>query len=83
MNINLPPEQEAFIDQLVSCGQFASPDEAISESIRLLVARERLREQVQIGIEQADRDDVVSHDTVFAQLRAMATVAGDRDISRL
>ena len=72
MNINLPPDQQAFIENLVQSGRFASADEAIRECVRLLVSREQLREQVAIGIEQADRGDVMDHDTIFAELRARA-----------
>jgi len=75
MNIDLPADQKAFIDHLVASGRFASADEAVGESIRLLVSRERLREQVEVGIKQADRGDVVDHDTVFAQLRTRASTA--------
>ena len=72
MNINLSPDQQAFIENLVESGRFTSTDEAIGESVRLLVSREQLREQVNIGIEQADRGDLIDHDTVFADLRTRA-----------
>jgi antitoxin ParD1/3/4 len=72
MNIELPAEQQAFIESLVESGRFSSVDEAVSEGIRLLASKERLKQEVQIGIQQADRGDVVDHDTVFAQLRTMA-----------
>ena len=54
-------------------GRFASAQEAIAEGIRLLVSNETLRQEIQIGIHQADRGEVHDHDTVFAQLKAMAT----------
>ena len=74
MNIDLPKEQMASIDSLVAAGRFSSAEEAICEGIRLLVSRERLRQQVRTGIDQADRGEVTDHDTVFAELRAMAAV---------
>jgi Arc/MetJ-type ribon-helix-helix transcriptional regulator len=67
MNINLPADQEDLIAQLVRSGQFGSVDEVISESLRLLVS---LRDQVSLGIEQADRGAIHDHDTVFMQLRS-------------
>jgi putative addiction module CopG family antidote len=72
MNVKIPEEQRAIVEGLVAAGRFASVEEAISEGIRLLASSEQLRKQVQIGIEQADRGEVIEHDTVFAQLRAMA-----------
>ena len=73
MNLELPAEQQAFIESLVESGRFSSVDEAVSEGIRLLVSQERLKQEIDVGIQQAERDDVADHDTVFAQLRTMAT----------
>ena len=75
MNVQIPQEQQAIVEGLVAAGRFSSIGEAISEGIRLLASSEQLRQQVQIGIEQADRGEVIEHDTVFAQLKAMATAA--------
>lgn len=72
MKINLPADQQTFIEDLVQSGRFASADEAISECVRLLVTREQLRQRIEIGIEQADRGELIDHDTVFANLRSRA-----------
>ena len=72
MNINLPPDQLAFIENLVESGRFASADDVVGESVRLLGAREQLRQQIQAGVEQADRGELVDHETVFASLRQRA-----------
>jgi antitoxin ParD1/3/4 len=71
MDINLPADQEALVGHLVASGQFRSADEVVSESIRLLASRQKLKDQVRLGIEQADRGEMVDHDTVFAQLRSL------------
>ena len=75
MNINLPPDQQAFIDDLVAGRRFTSAGEVVSEAIKLLISRERLRQQLALGIEQADRNEGADHDTVFSNLRAMAGAA--------
>lgn len=72
MNIDLPAEQQTFIDNLVASGQFASEKEAICEAVRLLISREELKQKIRVGIEQADLGMLTDHDTVFAQLRMMA-----------
>jgi len=72
MNVELPAEQQAIIEGLMASGRFSSAGEALTEGLRLLVSSERLSQQVQIGIDQADRGELVDHDTVFGQLRAMA-----------
>ena len=73
MHIQIPQEQQAIVEGLVAAGRFSSVQEAISESIRLLASSEKLRQEVQVGIDQADRGELIDHDTVFAQLKAMAT----------
>ena len=49
--------------------------EAVSEGVRLLVSNEKLREAVQVGIDQANNGELHDHDTVFEQLKAMAVKA--------
>jgi len=72
MNVELPAEQQVIIEDLVASGRFSSAGEALTEGLRLLVSSERLRQQVQVGIEQADRGELVDHVTVFGQLRTAA-----------
>ena len=75
MDIQLPQDQQSAIEAMVTSGRFGSVEEAVSEGIRLLVSNEKLREAVQVGIDQADRGELHDHDTVFAQLKAMAAEA--------
>jgi antitoxin ParD1/3/4 len=79
MHVNLSPDLQAFITSLVETGRFASADEAITESVQLLASREQLRQQVSLGIEQADRGNLVDHDTVFANLRMKAAEYQEAD----
>ncbi|MCR9295460.1 MAG: CopG family transcriptional regulator [bacterium] len=71
MEIHLPPDQLAVVENLVASGRFTSIDEALAEGIRLLASSEKLREKVQEGIRQADRGEMVDHDTVFDRLRGL------------
>ena len=75
MEVHLPAEQQAMVESLVASGRFPSVDDAISEGVRMLASTEKLRQQVQTGIEQADRGEGVDHDTVFARLKSMAGAA--------
>ena len=76
MEIHLPPDQLAIVESLVTSGRFQSADEAITEGVKLLASLENLRQKVQIGIDQANRGDLLDHDTVFGRLRAIAASAG-------
>lgn len=71
VEIHLPPDQLAVVENLVASGRFTSIDEALAEGIRLLASSEKLREKVQEGIRQADRGEMVDHDTVFDRLRGL------------
>ncbi len=75
MNIELPSELQSYVEGLVESGRYATTNEAVLEAIRLLAARERLKEQIELGQRQAAVGDVHDHDTVFGQLRAMAAEA--------
>ena len=77
MNLELPVEEKELIESLVAAGRFSSLSEAISAGIRLLVSQERLKQELEVGVAQADRGELVDHDTVFAQLRMMAAAASD------
>ena len=75
MNVDLPAEQQAFIQRLVASGRYPCADDAISDGVRLLISQERLKQQVDVGLEQAESGNLVDHDTVFGQLRTMAAAA--------
>ncbi len=77
MNISLTPEIEQFIQGQISSGQYASADDVILEGIRLLQQRERiyqgqfeeLKKEIAIGIEAADRGELIDAEIVFQQLQ--------------
>lgn len=77
MNIELSRDLQTLAESLVASGRFSSVDEVLSEGVRMLASHERLRQEVEIGIEQADRGEVVEHDTVFGHLRSLVSAAQD------
>lgn len=76
MNVSLPQSQHTFINDLVATGRFDSADEAVSEGLRLLASQEKLREQIQVGIDQADRGELRDHDEVFQSIRQRVREVG-------
>lgn len=72
MYIDLPAEQQTFIEHLVATGRFPSENDVVSEAVRLLISREQLKEKIEAGIEQANRGMLTDHDTVFGHLRILA-----------
>lgn len=70
MNLNLPSDINAFVKPLVSDGRFDSEEAAIIEGVRLLMGREQLKAQVQIGVEQLDDGLHFDEETVCAEVNA-------------
>ena len=70
MNVSLTPELEKIIQSKVESGRYLSASEVVSEALRLLEERDRIREmrleelrkEIQIGIDQADRGEVAALD---------------------
>ena len=62
MNVSLTPQLEEFVKQQVRYGLYSSASEVVREALRLLEVRdlqlEALRNEIAIGIEQADRGEV-------------------------
>jgi antitoxin ParD1/3/4 len=68
MIIQLSEEREQIVRSLVEEGRFASEEEVIGEALRLLQERDEqaklaeLRREIAVGIEQADRGELVPFD---------------------
>lgn len=74
---SLPPEVESFLRRKVESGMYDSADEVIEEALRLLEERDKLREirleelraLIRVGIEQADRGELLDEAEVFGPIR--------------
>jgi antitoxin ParD1/3/4 len=77
ITVTLPPELEAFIQESVASGRFATAGEAVREGLRLLEEREQerdavlteLRQEIEIGVEQAKAGQLIDGRAFFEQLR--------------
>jgi antitoxin ParD1/3/4 len=69
-NINLTPEQDAFVENVVKSGEYQNASEAIRDALRALQQRRKedalklkaLRQQIKAGTEALDRGDFVEVD---------------------
>jgi len=68
MNVDVPSELDQFLRQLIVDGVVANENEAILEGLRLLQARQQLRHDVNLGVEQLDRGERIDGDEVFERL---------------
>jgi antitoxin ParD1/3/4 len=83
MNVSLTPELEQLVQDKVKTGLYLSASEVVREALRLLEERDQLREirltelkkKIAVGVEQAERGEVVDGDELFEKLRAKAHAA--------
>jgi antitoxin ParD1/3/4 len=70
MNVHLGETFDKFVAELLAGGEYQSQSEVIREGLRLLKEREdlrklrleELRREIQVGIDQANRGEVVPFD---------------------
>jgi antitoxin ParD1/3/4 len=82
-NINLTPEQDSFIDEMLKAGEYSTASEAMRDAIRALQQRraedalklERLRLAIQEGVAALARGDYteVEDEDLDDYLDALAT----------
>jgi len=68
----LSPENAEFLKQSVADGRYAHASQALNEAMTLLRMRDELRAEVQIGIEEADRGELLPAEDVFTRLNERA-----------
>ena len=69
---NISPDNARYIDEAVSSGRYNDANQALDEAISLLKKRDHLRADVQAGIEQADRGELLPAEKVFDKLEQRA-----------
>jgi antitoxin ParD1/3/4 len=82
MNLSLTPELESFIQQEITDGKYATPDEVIEAALNLLNQRNssdrwavEIGEKVDVAIAQIDRGEGLDGTEVFARLKAKLQIA--------
>jgi antitoxin ParD1/3/4 len=76
MNVSLTPELEALVHDKVKSGRYLSASEVVREGLRLLEERDRLyqerlanlQKEINLGVEQSDRGEVLDGETVIQEL---------------
>jgi antitoxin ParD1/3/4 len=77
MALALTPELEQFIQSQVANGKYASADDVLIAGLKLLEEREHLyqgrfeelQREIMVGVEEADRGELIDEETVFYNLR--------------
>ncbi|MBP0022303.1 MAG: type II toxin-antitoxin system ParD family antitoxin [Cyanobacteria bacterium SBLK] len=76
MQVTLQPETEQYLQEKVKQGQYNSIDEAIEESVKILIARdklyqgrfEELQREIAIGVAASERGEVINREELFDHL---------------
>jgi len=78
VDVALSPDLERQLAETLKTGRYTSASEVISEGLRLLFAANltraeqlaRLREDIQIGLDQLDRGESVDGETALREVNA-------------
>jgi len=76
MNITLNHQVERFVHHKLEAEQYASVSELVNEALGLMLKRENrlaeLKADIQIGIQQAEQNQLIDAETVFDRLQQRA-----------
>ncbi len=86
MNVHLGETFDKFVAELLAGGEYQSQSEVVREGLRLLKEREdlrklrleELRREVQVGIDQANRGEVVPFDVEDIKAEGRRRLAEER-----
>lgn len=56
MNVDLTPDQQAFVQKAIESGRLASAQEAVEQALALWEARERRRVEILAMLDEADAE---------------------------
>lgn len=82
MSIPVPTEYVPFVNELISSGSYPSQDAVLRDALQLVQAKrlefQELKAEIAIGIEQANRGEVVPFDSekIIANARKRFAEAG-------
>ncbi len=68
MSIDIPSDYAPFVQRMVSERRFLSESDVLAEGLRLLQARETLRQEVQKGFEQLDAGQGIPAEDVYSDV---------------
>ena len=72
MPSHVSPQNHHYIKQVVRSGAYRDEREALDEAVELLKKRDQLRREIQAGIDQADRGELIPAEKVFERLEKRA-----------
>lgn len=82
MNVSLPAEMERWVEECIKSGRYGNASEVVRAGLRLLQEHEtgyeawvaQTRELIRIGLDQANRGDLVPGDEARKRLAGRLTI---------
>lgn len=65
MSASIPSDLVPFVQRMIAGRRFLSEEDVLTEGLRMLQARETLRDAVALGFEQLDAGQSVAADQVY------------------
>ena len=79
MQVEIPSDLTPFVERLVAERRFLTAGDVLSEGLRLLQAREALKDAVQLGFQQLDAGEGIDATEVYRRAEAeIAAIAKGR-----
>ncbi len=72
MATEISPENQQYLKQVVQNGTYRDQREALDQAVELLRRRDPLRGDIQAGIDQADRGELIPAEMLFDRLEQRA-----------
>jgi putative addiction module CopG family antidote len=79
MNVELTPDQRAFVQKAIESGRFSREEEAVEEALALWERRERRRLEIIAMIEEAEASLARGEGRVFTKETTPALVAEHKE----
>jgi antitoxin ParD1/3/4 len=67
MSLGIPPDMEPFVQRMVAVRRFLSEQDVVAEGLRMLQARETLRDEVAKGFSSLDHGRGVSAEEAYSR----------------
>jgi predicted transcriptional regulator len=71
-SVERTPDNSKFIESLIDSGKASSMEQALNMAVDLLKRKVEISDAVQLGIEQADRGELLTGDEVFDRIENRA-----------
>lgn len=78
MSDTISPENEAYLREALSRGDYVDRGQALDEAVELLKTRDALLRDLRAGTDQLDRGEAIAAEEVFARVESRIRAIAER-----